>query len=916
MHHRFPISRRLATALTAGALGLLLSGCGGGGGSAAPAPAPAPAPPSAVAVNINQAGAYWLGTSTLAWPGAPASGSYKLYYAANAGIKSGSSGIEGADGSYALTVDSAGLPAALQTRFPYLQSALSLSLGAADAANARQRLKEQLVLAQFDSAGKLVQAYSVQTAGVLDDLYAAAAAKTALGPTFDSNGVPTVRVWAPTAKSVKLNLYGASTTSVDMTEDGATGVWSYTAPDASLVNAAYYTFSVKVFSRWAGDTVVTNEVADPYSVSTNANGQRSFLANLASAATKPAGWDGQVIPPLAHPTDIAIYELHMRDFSASDASVPAKHKGKYLAFTDTASNGMKHLKLLQQAGLTHIHLLPTADMASIDETGCTVPVIASAAADSDQQQAAVAAIKDSDCFNWGYDPQYYNVPEGSYATDPNDGLVRIKEYRAMVKSLHDSGLRVVMDMVYNHTAAAHQDSRSVLDKIVPGYYYRSNAVGDTTGDSCCSDTASENAMMGKLVIDSLKLWATAYQVDSFRFDIMGLMPKALLTQAQSELNAAAGRAIYLYGEGWNFGTVANDARFAQARQDNMAGTGIGTFNDRVRDTVRGGGCCDSGAALIGQQGLINGVYYDRNANSTQSLDDLLRLSDWMRVGLSGSLKDYVQTDRFGSSKTNAQIDYYGMGAGYVSQPQETINYAEAHDNQTLFDINAYKLPVSTSGADRVRVQNLGNALVMLSQGVPFFHAGQDLLRSKSLDRDSYNAGDWFNALDFSYQSNNFGVGLPSAEKNQDNWSVMRPILTNPLIKPSPALILTSRDDFLDLLAIRKSSTLFRLRTADDVKQRLHFYNTGAAQVPGLIAMRIDGQSPSAYAGANYKSVLVFFNVDKVAKTLTLADMQGKTLALHPVQQTSNADSVVRTATFSSTSGQFSIPARSTVVFVE
>jgi pullulanase len=871
---------------------------------------------------LANATAYWMTSTTLAWPGAPATGnSYKLYFAANAGLSGSATDIVGADGSYTLTVDNAGLSPALQAQYPHLKSALALNLSAADAANAKVRLKGQLVLAQFDGAGKLVQATSLQTANVLDNLYAGAAANTILGPSFDANGVPTIRVWAPSAKSVSLNFYAdantASKTTVSMQEDTASGVWSYTDSNAARTNTAYYTLSVNVLSRWADNKFVSNEVTDPYSVSLNANSKRSFLADLSSSASKPAGWDSHAIPALAHPTDIALYELHMRDFSVSDATVPAAHKGKFLAFTDTASNGMLHLKMLEQAGMTHIHLLPTFDIASINETGCVNPTVQPAAADSETQQATVAASKDSDCFNWGYDPQHYTAPEGSYSTDANNGMTRILEYRAMMKALHENGLRVAMDVVYNHTAAAKQNDKSVLDKIVPGYYFRTTATGEITADSCCSDTASENAMMGKLIIDSVKTWATQYKVDSFRFDIMGMHPLALMMKLNADVNAAAGRDIYLYGEAWNIGGATfNDARFVQARQNNMAGSGIGSFNDRVRDAVRGGGCCDDDANTVSQQGFINGVFYDRNATSTQTVNDLLRLGDLVRVGLSASLKDYVLTDYLGNTKPNSQIDYAGQKAGFTGQPQETINYVEAHDNQALFDINAFKLPLTTSISDRVRVQNLGNAIAMFSQGVPFFQAGQDLLRSKSLDRDSYNAGDWFNALDFSYQRNNFGVGLPSAEKNQGTWPLMRPILTNPLIKPGMSEILNSRNNFLDLLAIRKSSTLFRLRTAQDVMERLQFYNVGPGQVPGMIVMRIDGQSPSAYAGANYKSVVVVFNVDKLAKNVTVASLSGKTFVLHPTQLASSADAVVKSASFNKASGTFSIPARTVAVFVE
>jgi pullulanase-type alpha-1,6-glucosidase len=874
--------------------------------------------PAVTAANFNDAKAIWLSSNTMAWPAVPATGSYKMYYAANGGIGADANGITGADGNFSVTVDSNGLSAALQAKFPHLKNATALKLRDADAASAKTRLKGQVVMAQFDASGKLVQAGSVQTAAVMDDLYAASAASSTLGLSFDANNVASFRLWAPTAKTVKLNLYAdassATKTTLDMTEDTASGVWSVSAGSAAYTNVAYYTFTVNVFSRWAENKVISNEVTDPYSLSLNANSKRSFVANLDSAALKPAGWDQHAIPALAHQADISLYELHVRDFSQSDATVPDSHKGKFLAFTDTTSNGMQHLRRLQQAGLTHIHLLPSFDIATVNETTCVNPVIPNAAADSDAQQAA--AVADTDCFNWGYDPYHYTAPEGSYATNANDGSVRVKEFRSMIKSLHESGLRVAMDVVYNHTTTAKQNDTSVLDKIVPGYYYRMSPSGDITTDSCCTDTAAENAMMAKLMIDSVKTWATAYQVDSFRFDLMSFAPLDVMNRLKSDVTAAAGRPIYIYGEAWNFGVIQNDARFKQARQANMFGNGIGSFNDRLRDAVRGGGCCDNGDNTISQQGFINGAFLDKNATSTQSQDDLLKLADLVRVGLSGTLRDYSFTDRTGAAKKSADIDYAGMAAGYNADPFETINYVEAHDNQTLFDINAYKLPAATAINDRVRVQNLGAAIVTLAQGVPFYHAGQEILRSKSLDSNSYNAGDWFNRLDYSYQSNNFGVGLPLASSNQANWALMRPILTNARIKPAMADILNTRDNFTDLLAIRKDSTLFRLRSGQDVKDRLTFYNVGASQVPGVIAMRIDGQNPSTYAGAKYKSVVVLFNADKAARTVTIAELKGKTLSIHPVQQASSADALAKTASYTAASGAFTIPARSTVVFVE
>ena len=866
--------------------------------------------------NLGEAKAHWLSANTLVWPNTAASGSYKLYYAANGGLSSSTDGVTGADGSMNLTISGALAPA-LAGKFPHLAGNTALTLSEADAATLASKVSGQFAIAQFTAGGALVQVTSLQTNGMLDALFAAAAANAKLGATFSAAGVPTFRVWAPTAKSVSLNVYpgadAALASTVAMARDGASGVWSYTAPDAAWTNRFYYTYTVNVLSRWASNGVVSNTVTDPYSLSLNANGKRSFVANLDSAALKPAGWDGHEIPKLDDAADITLYELQVRDFSASDSTVPQAYRGKFMAFTELESNGMRHLRKLQKAGLSHIHLLPSFDIASVNETGCTTPVIPNAGPNSTEQQAAVATAGDSDCFNWGYDPVHYTAPDGSFSTNANDGVVRVKEFRSMVKSLHEQGLRVVMDVVYNHTSGSQQGPLSVLDKIVPTYYYRLNAAGGITNDSCCADTAAENAMMAKLMIDSVSTWAKDYQVDGFRFDIMGMAPLAVITKLKADVAKAAGRDIYLYGEAWNFGTVANDARFVQARQANMYGTGVGSFNDRMRDTVRGGGCCDSGAALISQQGFINGVYYDRNATSTQTKEDLLRLGDLVKVGLSGTLRDYAFTDRTGQLRKNSEIDYFGQQAGFAASPQETINYVEAHDNQTLFDLNAFKLPQSTSLADRVRVQNLGAAINMLSQGVPFFHAGQEILRSKSLDRDSYNAGDWFNKLDYAYQSNNFGVGLPMEGVNKDNWSMMSPILANPLIKPDTAAIIGARDYFAELLEIRKDSSLFRLRSAKDVIERVKFYNTGPQQSAGVIAMTIDGRG---YKQAKYNKVAVLINVDKVAREVTIAELRGQKFNLHKVQRKSEADPLARTAAYNRATGAFSIPPRTTVVFVE
>src|SRR5690606_18884413 len=256
---------------------------------------------------------------------------------------------------------------------------------------------------------------------------------------------------------------------------------------------------------------------------------------------------------------------------------------------------------------------------------------------------------------------------------------------------------------------------------------------------------------------------------------------------QAAVNAAAGKHVQLIGEGWNFGEVADGARFVQASQGSLNGSGIGTFSDRARDALRGGGPADSGAALLREQGWLNGLVHAPNAHADpeRPRTDLLHAADLARVGLAGTLRDYVMTAHDGRRLRLDQIDYKGQPAGYASQPGEVVNYVENHDNQTLFDINVLKLPQGTSREDRARVQVLGMANTAFSQGVAYFHAGIEALRSKSLDRNSYDSGDWFNRFDWTWRDNFFGSGLPPAQDNADDWPLMRPLLADDSIKPLP-----------------------------------------------------------------------------------------------------------------------------------
>ncbi len=864
--------------------------------------------------STTDARAFWLNKSLIQFPKIGNSGVFKLYHSARGQIKAvKDAAVTGADGSITLDVFGGTVPPDAATRFKYIAAGVVLQVKAGDAAQLPTLLKSQVVLVQEDGAGLVQNASTAQIPGVLDDLYAAAGAVPDLGVSIAA-GQTRFKLWAPTAQKVSVALYdngqGLATALLPATFDAATGVW--TASNGGDLSGKYYRYVVEVFVRGVG--LVRQLVTDPYSVSLAADSKRSYIADLNAAALKPAGWDGHAIPAkVAAQTDMTIYELHVRDFSANDFSVSAPNRGKYLAFTESGANGMRHLKALADAGLTDVHLLPVFDIATVPEAGC-VNVVTGGAGDSEAQQAAVNAVRDSDCFNWGYDPFHFNAPEGSYASSPGDGARRIIELRAMVQALHGAGLRVGMDVVYNHTTASGQDDKAVLDRVVPGYYHRLNATGNVETSTCCANTAAENLMMGKLMIDSAVLWTKQYKIDSFRFDLMAFHPRPLMEQLQTAVNAAAGKTVQLIGEGWNFGEVQDGARFVQSSQLSLNGSGIGTFSDRARDFVRGGSPFDGGDSLIANQGYINGLYYDPNdKGGGKTKTDLMYAADVIKSGLAGSIRSFPLLTHWDANITLEQLNYNGQPAGYVLNPGEVVNYVENHDNQTLFDINAYRMPTGTSKEDRARAQILGAAINAFSQGVAYFHAGIDTLRSKSMDRDSYNSGDWFNRIDWTYSDNYFGMGLPIQDKNGDNWPLIRPLLTNAAIKPTGTEIAWTRDAFRDLLKIRSSSTLFRLRTGDDIKARLSFLNTGSAQLPTVLAGRLDG---NGYAGAGFKEVLYLVNVDKQPQTLTVDALKGKAFTLHPVHTAAGAaDKRAATATYSAATGAFVIPARTAVVFV-
>jgi pullulanase len=869
--------------------------------------------PDSRVASSTDARAYWLTRDLIKFPKGDASGVYKLYRSATGQIKVAKDApVEGADGSITLNVFNGTVPPAAAERFKFVPSGVVLQVKSGDRARLPDLHKEQLVLVQEDSAGLVQNATTAQIPGALDDLYAAAGQVPDLGVRLNGSTAQ-FKLWAPTAQKVSVAVYNSAT---DRTVallparfDKATGIWT---ARGNAPAGYYYRYVVEVFVRGVG--LVRNLVTDPYSISLSMDSARSYIHDLSSPALKPAGWDGSRPPAKVQAqTDMSIYELHVRDFSANDASVSLPNRGKYMAFTETGSNGMRHLRALADAGLTDVHLLPVFDIATVPEGNCA-QIATGGAPDSERQQADVNAVRDTDCFNWGYDPFHFNAPEGSFASSAGDGARRIIELRAMVQALHAAGLRVGMDVVYNHTTASGQNLKSVLDRVVPGYYHRLSGAGEVEKSTCCDNTATEHMMMGKLMIDSAVLWATEYGIDSFRFDLMGHQPRSVMEELQAAVNSATGRQINLIGEGWNFGEVVNNARFRQASQLELNGSGIGTFSDRARDYVRGGSPFDGGDNLIRNQGYVNGLFYDPNdLGGGRSKNDLMWAADVIKVGLAGSIRSYVVKTHWDATLRLEEINYNGQPAGYVTSPAEVVNYVENHDNQTLFDINAFKMPVTSSTEDRARVQMLAAAINAFSQGVAYYHAGIDTLRSKSLDRDSYNSGDWFNRIDWTYQDNYFGTGLPIQDKNGDNWGQMRPLLANGGIKPTAGDIGWTRDAFRDLLRIRASSTLFRMRTADDIKSRLTFHNVGSTQVPTVLAGHLNG---AGYAGAGFKEVLYLVNVDKVEQTLTIDALKGKSFVLHPVQASAGAaDKRPASAAYNRSTGRFSLPARTAVVFV-
>jgi pullulanase len=573
------------------------------------------------------------------------------------------------------------------------------------------------------------------------------------------------KVWAPKAASVTLRLYasgdaGAALQTVSLTK-GESGTW-FALVDGDQKNR-YYTFQMQ------HDGKPSLEVPDPYAKAVGVNGRRGMIVDPKEVT--PAGWSDDKRPSLKHPTDIVLYELHVRDLSMRGNS-GIRNKGKYAGLVESgtkspagAITGIDHIREL---GVTHVHLLPSFDHNSIDESKTLAP------------------------FNWGYDPLNYNVPEGSYSSNAADGRVRVREFRQMVQGLHQKGLRVVMDVVYNHTSDI---DHSVFHQFAPGYFHRQWPDGKwANGSGCGNETASERTMVRKYMIESVLYWAREYHIDGFRFDLMGLHDIETMNAISDSLHKLD-PSIFIYGEGW----TAGDSPLPEAQRAIKKNTpqlhGIAAFSDDIRDALRGPFSDDK------VSGFISG-----------------------KKGTKESLKFGIV-----ASVQHPQIDYTKVAyskAPWANEPSQTISYVSCHDDPTLFDRIRLSNPGATE-ADVIRMDKLAQAAVLTSQGVSFLHAGEELLRTKGLRHNTYNAPDSVNALDWSRKTKYAGVFRY----------------------------------YQGLIALRRMHPAFRMTTADAIRKHLSFIETGNEL---LVAYRIQGAPGDAW-----KDVLLLLNGSPLPQELQL-----------------------------------------------
>lgn len=513
-----------------------------------------------------------------------------------------------------------------------------------------------------------------------------------LGVQYTPEGT-TFRLWSPAVEAVRVHLYesglgGDAITTIELKRSDD-GTWLGQASGDQ--SGKYYTFQVRSAGEWLA------EKPDPYARSVGTNGQRGMILDLRS--TDPADWQQDQRVPLAQPTDAIVYELHIRDLSIADNS-GIRNKGKFLGLTETGtkspdgrSTGLDHLK---EMGVTHVHLLPAFDFRSLDESD-----------------------PGSGRYNWGYDPQNYNVPEGSYSSNPADGAVRIREFKAMVQALHRQGLGVILDVVYNHTG---DTENSVFNQLVPGYYYRQWEDGSFSNASACgNETASEREMVRKYIVASVSYWATEYHLDGFRFDLMGIHDVETMNAVSAALHEID-PSILIYGEGWTAGDSPLPYEERALKRFTYRLDKIAAFSDNIRDGIKG---------------------------HVFTADD---------KGFASGKSGLKETIKFGivASTEHPQINYDSVrwldeSRAWAAAPTQTMTYVSCHDNHTLWDRLANSCPDATE-AQRISMQKLAGAIVLTSQGISFLHAGVEMLRSKNGVENSFESPDNINQIDWGRKS--------------------------------------------------------------------------------------------------------------------------------------------------------------------
>jgi pullulanase len=498
----------------------------------------------------------------------------------------------------------------------------------------------------------------------------------------------TFKLWSPVSEAVRVNLYESSTAKVKNASHSLAvnekGVWTKTV--VGDLAKTYYTFQVQVKGKWLAET------PGIYAKAVGVNGERAMVLDFNT--TNPEGWSTDAGPTINKPNEAIIYELHIRDMTIhpnANSSMPGKYLGLVEESTKGPSGVATAIDHIKDLGITHVHLLPTYDHYSIDE-----------------------ANLDSAQFNWGYDPQNYNVPEGSFSSDPYNAEIRIIEFKKMVKAFHDNGIGVILDVVYNHTG---KTAEANFNREVPGYYYRHWEDGKLSDASACgNETASDRTMMRKFMLESVSYWAKEYHLDGFRFDLMGIHDITSMNGITKALKAINPNII-IYGEGWTAGDSPLPEKRRALKKHTRQMPQLAAFSDDIRD------------------GLKGSVFEDKSTGFVSGAKDT---EASVKFGIVGSIE-------------HPQIDYPAVNysdAPWALEPWQAISYVSCHDNHTLYDKLVVSRPEATE-EEIIAMHKLANAVVLTSQAIPFIHAGAEMLRTKNGEHNSYNLPDSINQIDWS-----------------------------------------------------------------------------------------------------------------------------------------------------------------------